>query len=72
MMDSLTLEFIPVDAPTPLPMTVAKSKRKPITPKSAGDNGDTGEAAYSGALNVPNALGTTGTFLQIHRPQHKR
>ena len=47
-MDSLTLEFIPVDAPTALPMTVAKSKRKPITPKSAGDNGDTGKPHTAG------------------------
>ena len=60
MMDATLLESVTHDVPAVLPMTVTKTKRKTVTPKKAGDNGDAGDSACGGALSVPNELGTIG------------
>ena len=37
MMDAITLEFIPVDAPAALPMKTTKAKHKPVASKCASE-----------------------------------
>ena len=44
MMDSVTLEFVAVDAPAMLPMKITKAKRRPVTTKSASVISESDEA----------------------------